>query len=46
LKITDVVRGTIGTGEAMLKNMFQQAKQAAPSVIFIDEFQVRQQSYY
>ena len=41
LKLTDVVRGNIGAGEQAIFSAFQEARQQAPSVVFIDEFQVR-----
>jgi SpoVK/Ycf46/Vps4 family AAA+-type ATPase len=37
--ISELIRGTIGTGERALKALFQQAKQIAPCIIFFDEFQ-------
>jgi SpoVK/Ycf46/Vps4 family AAA+-type ATPase len=39
IHISELIRGTIGTGEKALKALFQQAKQIAPCVIFFDEFQ-------
>ena len=44
LKLTDVVRGNIGAGEQAIFGAFQEARQQAPSVVFIDEFQVRLRS--
>lgn len=39
LRISDVVRGEIGTSEKRVVQLFQEAKRCAPSVLFIDEFQ-------
>jgi len=39
LRISDVVRGEIGTSEKRVAQLFQEAKRCAPSVLFIDEFQ-------
>lgn len=39
LRLSDVVRGTIGTGEQAVRDVFAEAKRRAPSIIFIDEFQ-------
>jgi SpoVK/Ycf46/Vps4 family AAA+-type ATPase len=39
VKITDVVKGELGSGEQMLINKLQEAKRCAPCILFIDEFQ-------
>ena len=39
MKISDLVQGEIGSGEAALRNAFQEAKRLAPSILFFDEFQ-------
>jgi ATP-dependent 26S proteasome regulatory subunit len=39
LRLTDVVRGEIGTGERAVVDLFNSAKRSAPCIIFIDEFQ-------
>jgi SpoVK/Ycf46/Vps4 family AAA+-type ATPase len=39
MRISDVVQGLIGTSEEKVKELFQEAKQAAPCLLFIDEFQ-------
>ena len=40
IRLADAIRGTIGDGEKAVRAAFSQAKKLAPSVIFIDEFQV------
>jgi hypothetical protein len=40
LKLTDVVRGSIGSGEHAVFDAFSLARKNSPSIIFIDEFQV------
>ena len=39
IRIPDVVRGHIGTGEQKLRDFFAEAKLSAPCIVFIDEFQ-------
>ena len=39
MRLTDVVRGHIGTGEKRLRDIFGEARRNAPSIVFIDEFQ-------
>lgn len=39
IRLTEVVRGEIGSGEHRLRELFRQAKHLAPSILFIDEFQ-------
>ncbi|CAM9512107.1 unnamed protein product [Discosporangium mesarthrocarpum] len=39
LKISDVVRGEIGESEKAVNQAFRTARELAPSIIFIDEFQ-------
>jgi SpoVK/Ycf46/Vps4 family AAA+-type ATPase len=39
IKISDVLRGEIGRGEEILRDIFIDARKLAPSIIFIDEFQ-------
>ncbi|CAN0202854.1 unnamed protein product, partial [Hapterophycus canaliculatus] len=39
LKISDVVRGEIGESEKAVDRAFRTARELAPSIIFIDEFQ-------
>lgn len=39
IRLTDAVRGEIGTGERRVRELFAEAKRSAPSIIFIDEFQ-------
>ena len=40
IRLSDVVKGSIGSGERSLRETFAEAKKTAPSIIFIDEFQV------
>lgn len=40
IRLSDVVKGSIGSGERALRESFTEAKKTAPSIIFIDEFQV------
>ena len=46
LRLTDVVKGTFGTGEQAVRNAFIEAKSSAPSIVFIDEFQVTYCIYF
>jgi SpoVK/Ycf46/Vps4 family AAA+-type ATPase len=39
VRLSDVVRGEVGSSERRLREVFQEARAAAPSVVFIDEFQ-------
>lgn len=39
VRISDVVRGEVGTSERRVAQLFQEAKSSAPCVVFIDEFQ-------
>ena len=39
LKISDVLRGHIGVGEEIVRDVFSEAKANAPAVLFVDEFQ-------
>ena len=39
IRIPDIVRGHIGTGEQKLRDLFIEAKLSAPCIVFIDEFQ-------
>jgi SpoVK/Ycf46/Vps4 family AAA+-type ATPase len=39
IRISDVVRGEIGSGEKAVIKIFEDAKKSAPCIIFIDEFQ-------
>ena len=39
VRLSDVVRGEIGTSEKRVRELFQSALRGAPSVVFIDEFQ-------
>lgn len=39
IRLTQVVQGEIGTGEQILVQIFHEAKQCSPSMIYIDEFQ-------
>ena len=39
LKLSDILRGHIGVGERIVRDIFADAKSNAPSVLFIDEFQ-------
>lgn len=39
MRLSEVVRGEVGTSERKVRALFQEAKQAAPSIVFIDEFQ-------
>lgn len=39
MRLSEVVRGEVGTSERRVRGLFQEAKQAAPSIVFIDEFQ-------
>jgi SpoVK/Ycf46/Vps4 family AAA+-type ATPase len=39
MRLSEVVRGEVGTSERRVRSLFQEAKQAAPSIVFIDEFQ-------
>jgi len=39
IHISELIRGTIGTGEKAVKALFQQAKQISPCIVFFDEFQ-------
>lgn len=39
VRISDVVRGEVGTSERRVVQLFQEAKSSAPCVVFIDEFQ-------
>ena len=40
LRISDIVRGEIGTAEIALRDVFRAAVRSRPALIFIDEFQV------
>ena len=40
LSISDIVRGEVGSSEVLLRDAFRAAFLNAPSIIFIDEFQV------
>jgi hypothetical protein len=40
VRISDVIQGAIGAGEQAIAEAFSEARRAAPSIIFIDEFQV------
>lgn len=40
LRISDIVRGEIGTAEIALRDAFRAAVRSRPALIFIDEFQV------
>lgn len=40
LRISDIVRGEIGTAEIALRDAFRAAMRSRPALIFIDEFQV------
>jgi SpoVK/Ycf46/Vps4 family AAA+-type ATPase len=39
IRLCDVVKGTIGTGEQAVREVFAEARRTAPSIVFIDEFQ-------
>ena len=39
VRLSDIVKGHIGSGEKQLSLIFQEAKISSPSIIFIDEFQ-------
>jgi SpoVK/Ycf46/Vps4 family AAA+-type ATPase len=39
IRLCDVVKGTIGSGERAVRELFREARRMAPSIIFIDEFQ-------
>jgi AAA+ superfamily predicted ATPase len=39
MKLSDVVRGEVGSSEKVVRRLFFEAKKVAPSVLFIDEFQ-------
>jgi SpoVK/Ycf46/Vps4 family AAA+-type ATPase len=39
MRLSEVVRGEVGTSERRVRGLFQEAKQTAPSIVFIDEFQ-------
>lgn len=40
IRLNDVIKGSIGSGERALRETFAEAKKSAPSILFIDEFQV------
>ncbi len=40
LRISDIVRGEIGTAEIALRDAFRAAMGSRPALVFIDEFQV------
>jgi SpoVK/Ycf46/Vps4 family AAA+-type ATPase len=40
LRISDVLRGEVGSSEVLLRDAFRAAARNAPCIIFIDEFQV------
>lgn len=37
--MSDIVRGDVGSGERRIREIFALARKAAPSIVFIDEFQ-------
>jgi SpoVK/Ycf46/Vps4 family AAA+-type ATPase len=39
VKMSDVIRSEIGESEKFIADLYQRAKEAAPSVVFLDEFQ-------
>jgi SpoVK/Ycf46/Vps4 family AAA+-type ATPase len=41
LRASEVVRGAIGESEKAVERAFKAARELAPAIIFIDEFQVR-----
>ena len=41
IRLNNVVKGTIGEGERAVRAAFAEARKTAPSIIFIDEFQVQ-----
>ena len=41
ISLADILRGEVGGAEARLREVFAQAKEGAPAIIFIDEIQVK-----
>lgn len=39
VRLSDVVRGEVGSSERKLREVFQEARATAPAIMFIDEFQ-------